>query len=153
MGDRQFILNQLKIMSKEPIKEIQELTKQVVLAIDFDGTICEVSYPEIGREREGAKEFINKLYDEGYLIVINTCRSDDGEVKAAQMARDFLRLRGIKYHNFNENPQHLIEAYGCDTRKISADVYIDDKCLFNLPTWEHKYQIIKTKFPNPRDKF
>lgn len=129
-----------------------DATKQVVLAVDFDGTICTVSYPEIGRERMGAKEFINKLYDEGYVIVINTCRSDDGKIQAAQMAKDFLRIRGIKYHFFNENPDFLIEYYGCDTRKISADVYIDDKCLFQIPSWEEKYNIIKAKYPNPTDK-
>jgi hypothetical protein len=132
--------------------KLQDKVKQVVLAIDFDGTICTVSYPEIGRERVGAKEFINKLYDEGYLIVINTCRSDGGEHKAETMVREFCKLRGIKYHTVNENLDFLIEHYGCDTRKISADVYIDDKCLFELPSWEQKYNIIKAKFPNPKDK-
>ena len=126
--------------------------EHVIIAIDFDGTICTVDYPEIGREREGAKEFINKLYEEGYAIVINTCRTDEGEFKAAQMARDFLKIRGINYHTFNENLPHLLEIYGCDTRKISADVYIDDKCLFDLPTWEQNYNIIKARFPNPFNK-
>lgn len=125
--------------------------KQVIISVDFDGTICTVGYPEIGREREGAKEYINLLYDEGYAIVINTCRSDDGEFPAAQMAKDFMKLRGIKYHAFNENLPHLIEFYGCDTRKISADVYIDDKCLFDIPTWEEKYDIIKQTFLDPKD--
>jgi hypothetical protein len=133
--------------------ELSEKIKQVVIAIDFDGTICTVSYPEIGREREGAKEFINMLYDEGYLIVINTCRSDGGDHKAETIVRDFMKLRGIKYHAINENLDFLIEYYKCDTRKISADVYIDDKCLFTLPTWEQKYNLIKRKFPNPKDKY
>lgn len=122
----------------------------VILAVDFDGTICEVDYPGIGREREGAKEYINKLYDEGYMIVINTCRTNAGEVKAQDMAEEFLKLRGIKYHKINENMDHLIEVYGCDTRKISADVYIDDKCLYKIPTWEEKYNIIKAKFPKAK---
>ena len=96
--------------------------EHVVLAVDFDGTVCTVDYPEIGRERIGAKE------------------------------QDFLKLRGIKYHHFNVNAPHILELYGCDTRKISADVYIDDKCLFEIPSWEHKYDIIKKKYPNPFDK-
>lgn len=127
--------------------------KQVVIAVDFDGTVCTASYPEIGIEREGAKEYINKLYNEGYVIVINTCRTDGGDYPAAQMAKDFLRIRGIKYHYFNENPDFLIELYKCDTRKISADVYIDDKCLFEIPTWKEKYKIIKGKFPEPSNKY
>lgn len=126
--------------------------EHVIIAIDFDGTICTADYPEIGREREGTKEFINKLYDEGYAIVINTCRTDDGVHPAAQMAKDFLKIRGIRYHAFNENMPHIIEHYGCDTRKISADVYIDDKCLFDLPSWSQKYDIIKARYPDPTDK-
>ena len=35
---------------------------EVLIAIDFDGTICEVSYPKVGKERKGAKKYINKLY-------------------------------------------------------------------------------------------
>lgn len=132
--------------------EDKDILKRVILAVDFDGTICTLSYPEIGRERIGAKETINQLYDEGYFIVINTCRSDDGKDKAAQIAKDFLKLRGIKYHAFNENLPHLIEFYGCDTRKISADVYIDDKCLFEIPSWEQKYNLIKSKYPDPYDR-
>ena len=124
----------------------------VVLAVDFDGTICTAAYPEIGRERMGAREFINQLYEDGYYIIIHTCRTDDGEYPAAQMAKDFLRIRDIKYHLFNENAKFVIDFYGCDTRKISADVYIDDKCLFDIPSWEEKYEIIKKRFPDPTNK-
>jgi hypothetical protein len=115
----------------------------VVIAVDFDGTICTLSYPAIGRERKGAKEYINKLYDEGYAIVINTCRQG----LAAEAAKTFLEIRGINYDEFNENMPHILDLYGTDTRKISADVYIDDKCLFEIPSWKNKYKIIKKKFP------
>ena len=57
---------------------------------------------------------------------------------------------GIKYHYFNENFPHLIDRYGGDTRKISADIYIDDKCLFDIPTWAVKYGIIRGRFPDPQ---
>lgn len=132
--------------------ETNNVKTRVVIAIDFDGTICEIGYPEIGMERYGAKDYINQLYDEGYIIIINTCRTDGSGVLAASMAKDFLRLRGIKYHFFNENWPELIELYGNDCRKISADIYIDDKCLFEIPTWKEKYKIITRRFPNPYDK-
>lgn len=143
---KQSEINKIKVVAEE-VKPYG--IDNVVLAIDFDGTICTTSYPEIGRERKDAKEIINKLYDEGYLIVINTCRSDGGKYKAESIVRTFLELRGIKYHTINENLPHLIEYYGCDTRKISADVYIDDKCLYDIPSWKEKYKIIKKRFPNP----
>lgn len=115
---------------------------KAIIAIDFDGTICEVSYPKVGEERKGAKKYINRLYKKGYGIVINTCRTNE----AACAALKFLKKRGIKYHYFNTNFPHLIEEYGNDCRKISADVYIDDKCLFEIPSWKNKYKIIKNKF-------
>ena len=60
---------------------------EIIIAIDFDGTICEVDYPAVGEIREGAPEFINMLYHEGYGIVINTCRSGE----AAEIAKKFLK--------------------------------------------------------------
>lgn len=126
----------------------------VILAIDFDGTICTEKYPEVGMERQGAKEFINKLYDEGYFIIINTCRTHDSSasVDPAQVAKDFLKLRGIKYHTFNEHAPFILDKYPIEARKISAEIYIDDRCLFDLPNWEQKYNIIKVKYPDPKDK-
>lgn len=116
---------------------------KAIIAVDFDGTIVEVAYPDIGIIREKAVEYINKLYDEGYGIVINTCRSGEYE----QNCINFLKENKIKYHHINENFPHLIELYNMDCRKISADCYIDDKCLmWNIPSWEEKYNIIKKKF-------
>lgn len=119
-------------------------TPDIIIAVDFDGTICEASYPEVGEERKDAVYYINKLYNEGYGIIINTCRS----LRAATLAMDFLEKKGCNYHYFNCNFPHLIELYGGDCRKISADVYIDDKCLYEIPSWEEKYKIIKQKFPS-----
>nr|WP_322625675.1 hypothetical protein [uncultured Flavobacterium sp.] len=114
-----------------------------VIAIDFDGTICENQYPDIGPLRGAAAVIINALYDLGYGILINTCRTGQFE----QNARDFLALHGIKYHLINENFQHLIDLYDSDSRKLSADVYIDDKCLqWTSPTWTEKFLMIETKF-------
>ena len=35
---------------------------KLVIAIDFDGTICELSFPEVGEIKEGAAQYINRLY-------------------------------------------------------------------------------------------
>ena len=110
--------------------------QNLVIAIDFDGTICELAFPEVGAMKKMAKHYINKLYDEGHKILINTCRSGLYE----GMAETFLKENGIKYHYINSNLLYLIENYGQDCRKISADIYIDDKCLMGLPdTWEEIY--------------
>ena len=115
---------------------------KVVLAIDFDLTICMTDYPYLGPEREGAGDVIRKLYKEGYGIIINTCR----EGHALSGALHWLRDMGIPYDYYNCNFPHLIEKYGADTRKVSADMYVDDKGVDPLPSWDTIYTIINEKF-------
>lgn len=118
------------------------MTKRFVVAIDFDGTICEESYPEIGEIKKDAAMYINLLWRLGCNIVINTCRSGIYE----GMVEKFLEENRIRYDYINCNMPNLIEEYGRDCRKISADVYIDDKCLMGLPeTWEEIYELTVKK--------
>lgn len=125
-------------MSKEIYKES---TNKKVLAIDFDDTIAVQGYPECGKLIKGAKKVINKLYDEGHHIIIWTCRMEEPAAKAIE----FLKKNGIKYHTFNDHAAYIKEHYGNDTRKIFADVYIDDKQLGGLPSWDKIYKILKEK--------
>ena len=114
----------------------------MILAIDFDGTIAELSWPEPGALKKDADIYIRKLYKEGHEIIINTCRSG----KFEGMAQDFLDANNIPYNYINSNLPRLIKKYKQDCRKISADIYIDDKCLMGLPnTWEEIYNLIQTK--------
>jgi len=116
---------------------------KAVLAIDFDRTICMSEWPNLGMQRKEVGKYINLLTKEGFGIVINTCR--EGVFLAD--AINWLNHNGINYHYINCNFPHLIEQYGSDCRKISADIYIDDKCLTGLPEWKEIYNIVKDKFP------
>ena len=112
----------------------------MILVIDFDGTIVDSKYPDIGDLKPNAKEVINKLYSEGYTILINTCRSGiyEGNVYT------FLKENNINYHYINSNLPSQIEKYGQDCRKISGDIYIDDKQLGGIPKdWKEIYKMIK----------
>jgi len=96
-----------------------------VIVIDFDGVIVEDEYPNIGTIKPNAKLVINRKFDNGHKIVINSCRAG----VMAHRAFNFLLINGIKFHTFNENLPELIALYETDTRKMSGDVYIDDKNL------------------------
>ncbi len=119
----------------------KEETKRLIFAIDFDDTICKQNYPECGEMIEDAREVINELYDSGHHIIIWTCRMEE----PADKARKFLEENGIKYHTFNEHAQSIMDFYGNNTRKIFADVYIDDKQLGGLPSWKEILKILKEK--------
>ena len=93
----------------------------MVISVDFDGTITDKnSFPEIGKIREHAAEAIRNFQNVGHKVVLWTCR----EGKYLDAARVFLRLNGIELDGFNYSPYQL------QSRKIVADVYIDDKNVF-----------------------
>lgn len=97
-----------------------------VLSIDFDGTIIEDGhYPDIGPAIPGAIESVNKLYDVGYCIIINSCRSYEDEQNMIKWLCD----NNVKFCHVNTNCRHVIDEYGVDCRKISAHVYIDNRNL------------------------
>ena len=114
------------------------------ISIDYDGTITHDDYPRSGTIKKDAADAINKLYDQGYQILIWTCRSGE----PLDIAKQYLAECGVKYHYINENHPALIEKYGCDCRKQSADVYIDDKAILGIPKdWIAIYRLIKKKVP------
>ena len=96
-----------------------------IYAIDFDGTLCEKKYPDIGTKKESNIQFVKNLKDEGHQIVLWTCRKDD----KLQAAVDWCADEGIEFDAVNENLSDIIEKYGGDSRKIHADFYVDDKNL------------------------
>ena len=125
----------------------------VILAVDFDGTIVKDEYPGIGKALPGAIQAINELYDDGYCIIINSCRARDKEDEMI----DWLNRNGVKYCHANENCQCRVVSYRTDCRKISADCIIDDKSLMMLNleqenAWHNIKHMIRLKFGEKYDR-
>jgi trehalose-6-phosphatase len=97
--------------------------QQKVIAIDFDGTLCVNKYPDIGDPIQRAIQLVKREKEKGSVIILWTCRQ--GEHLTA--AVDWCKRQGIIFDYVNENTHENIARYGGDTRKICADVYIDDK--------------------------
>jgi hypothetical protein len=115
----------------------------MIIAIDFDSTIVEEIYPYIGPVKSGAKEVINRLSNEGHTIIINSCRSGLYE----GYMEEFLNKEGILYDWINCNTPSQIEKFGRDCRKISADIYVDDKNLGGIPDdWNEIYYLIELEW-------
>lgn len=114
-------------------------TVMLTLAIDFDGTIVTNDYPEVGTLKPNVVETIQKLYAEGYTILINTCRTGVYEKDAIQC----LKKNKIPYHAINENLPEVVMQYPAEARKLSADLYIDDRNLGGIPDdWHDIYNMI-----------
>ena len=94
-----------------------------VIAVDFDGTLCENRFPEIG---EPNTELISQLAEEqqaGAAVILWSCRSGKHLKEAVKWAKD----HGLRFDYVNRNTPERIRAYRSDCRKVSADVYIDDR--------------------------
>lgn len=94
----------------------------MILSIDFDGTIVENKYPDLGDLLPNSKKVINYLHSRGHTIIINTCRTSH----YVENAKAYLTQKGIHFDLCNENSPKMIEKYGNNTRKISCDAFIDD---------------------------
>ncbi|MFP4018110.1 MAG: BT0820 family HAD-type phosphatase [Bacteroidales bacterium] len=107
------------------------------IAVDFDGTIVENKYPEIGKPKLFAFETLKELQKRGILLILWTYRSG----KELQEAVDFCKKNGIEFYAVNKN--YPEEQYDSSiSRKIDADIYIDDKNLGGFPGWSKAWEIL-----------
>lgn len=96
-----------------------------VFAIDFDGTLCRDSFPNIGEPNQAMINKVIQLKEQGHEIILWTCRTGDLLNEAVKWCNQ----RGLFFHAVNENLPRLITQYNNDCRKISCDYFIDDKNL------------------------
>lgn len=99
------------------------LKDKLIMAVDFDGTIALTQYPHIEKANERLIAFLKVWQETGNIVILNTCRHDDDLMDACDYLYDNYNFL---FDYVNENVPELIEKYG-DTRKIAADIYIDDK--------------------------
>lgn len=104
----------------------------MIIAIDFDGTIVEHCYPEIGPEILGACRTIRDLYAAGHKIIIWTCRTLTIPEPGIHEMIAWLNLNQVPYHAINSN---VFGASFYSMPKVYADVYIDDRNFGGFPGW------------------
>lgn len=109
------------------------------ISIDYDDTIVYQDFPNAGTIKPNAVKVINRLHEEGHQIMIWTCRVGE----RFDIAMNYLKEQGIKFHIANVNHPDIIAKFGEDTRKMFADIYIDDKQLGGIPDdWDVIYELI-----------
>ena len=111
----------------------------MVIAVDFDGTRVEHRYPAIGKELPFAIETLRKLVKEGHRLILWTVR----EGKYLDEAIEFCRSRGLEFYAVNRDyPEEEQERNNHFSRKLKADLWIDDRNLGGLPDWGTIYEMI-----------
>jgi hypothetical protein len=113
----------------------------MVIAIDFDGTIVEHRYPEIGKEIPFSVETLKMLQQDRHKLILWTVREGHLLDEAVQWCKE----RGLEFYAVNRDyPEENREDRGF-SRKLKADMFIDDRNLGGLPDWGLIYRIIKEK--------
>ena len=111
----------------------------MTIAVDFDGTIVEHRYPEIGKERPFAIQTLKMLLKEGHQLILWSVR--EGEL--LEQAVEWCRARGIEFYAVNKDfAEEAPEHYRHHSRKLKADLWIDDRNVGGLPDWGTIYRII-----------
>ena len=105
----------------------------IKIAVDFDGTIVDHEYPKIGKEKLFAFQTLKELEKMGARLILWTFRYG----KELDDAVEYCRMNGIEFYAvnrkiFDENV----------SRKIDADIYIDDKNIGGFPGWSGVWQIL-----------
>ena len=114
-----------------------DLTKTLTLAIDFDGTIVEDAYPKIGKPNPFAFETLKKLQQDGHRLILWTYRYG----KTLQNAVDLCKKNGLEFYAINCSFPN--EDYDSKkSRKINADLFIDDRNIGGFYGWGEIYQLL-----------
>lgn len=100
----------------------------MIIAVDFDGTLCEMKWPEIGEPNYRLFAKLRRARAEGHKLILWTCRTDKG----LEEALDFCKANGLEFDAVNDNLPEAVETFQRNnpgvtiSRKVFADLYIDD---------------------------
>ena len=125
-----------------------KFTEHLIIAVDFDGTIVEDAYPQIGKPMIFAFETLKKLQERGHRLILWTYRHGSKLDDAVR----FCEENGVHFYAVNKS--FAEEKFNNDmSRKIHADLFIDDRNIGGFIGWGEIYQMLtNTNPPIPEKK-
>lgn len=119
----------------------------MVIAIDFDGTIVEDAYPEIGEPKLFALETLQTMVKNHHQLILWTTR----EGRALQEAVDFCAKHNVEFYAINKSyPDERFEDIG--SRKIICDLFISNKNFGTMPGWGEMWQLVNEMEKGPQNE-
>lgn len=108
-----------------------------VIAVDFDGTIVEHKFPEIGKEMLFAFATMKALQAKGHKLILWTIRT--GEL--LNDAVNYCKTNGVEFYAVNKNyPEEILDEK--TSRKLNADIFIDDRSIGGFIGWSDVWQTL-----------
>lgn len=109
------------------------------IAVDFDGTIVEHFYPEIGNEIPFATETLRMLIQDRHQLILWTVR----EGRLLDEAVEWCKERGVEFYAINRDFPEEESDMKYYSRKIKADLFIDDRNIGGGISWGEIFNMIK----------
>ncbi len=108
--------------------------ESLIIAVDFDGTIVEDRYPRIGKPIMFAFETMIKLQQKGHRLILWTYRKG----ASLEEAVEFCKANGVVFYAVNQSfpGEEFDESF---SRKIHADLFIDDRNFGGMKDWGEIY--------------
>ena len=119
--------------SERKVSKEQMATLPYIIAVDFDGTLVEDKFPEIGAPREFVWELLKKAQSRGIKIILWTSR-DNERLKDAV---EYCVSRGLHFDAINDNLDECKVLFNNNTRKVFANEYWDDKAIKDYCDEDH----------------
>ncbi|MBR6589108.1 MAG: hypothetical protein IKK67_01360 [Bacteroidaceae bacterium] len=113
----------------------------MTIAIDFDGTIVEHRYPEIGPEIPFAIDTLKMLINDRHRLILWSVR----EGILLEEAVEYCRKRGVEFYAVNKDYPEEKTTDRNFSRKLKVDLFIDDRNLGGIPDWGTIYRMINEK--------
>lgn len=83
--------------------------KQNIIAVDFDGTLCENKWPEIGMPNEELIEYLKKRQTNGEKLILWTSRNEEQTQDAVEWCKKYGLIFDAVNDNLPESWKHLVE--------------------------------------------
>lgn len=105
-------------------REVELAKKRApIIAVDFDGTLCENEWPGIGETKWGTVQALIAARAAGARLILWTNRVGPRLAEAVEWCRQ----RELEFDAVNENLPEVLAAFVTDCRKVYADIYLDDR--------------------------
>jgi len=114
------------------------MNNSLLIAVDFDGTIVEDGYPKIGKPMPFAIETLKMIVKDGHRIVLWTYRHGE----KLEEAVNFLKSNNVEIYAVNKSFPEEKFTTNVASRKINADLFVDDRNFGGFPGWGVIYQNI-----------
>jgi trehalose-6-phosphatase len=97
----------------------------MIIAVDFDGTLCSHKFPAIGEPNFDLINILRDLKAAGHQLILWSCRNGQSLLQAV----DWARTQGLEFDAVNQDIPDIAQgAFGMEKScKVYADLYIDDR--------------------------